>query len=87
MRYEKVTAKDIDTKIMKLQLISAPAMILLGLGLYGVFGVTDGNAFHPALNDKNNAYGLIAVGVAIEVFFTMKLVQLLKQKAELVKEQ
>lgn len=76
--------KNIKKQIIKTQIIGAPGAILLGLGLYGMFGA-NGDAFHPSLNDKNIVNSLLFVGVAIEIWQLYVLMPLLK-KTKIVRE-
>ncbi len=76
----------IRKELIKTQIIGAPGMILVGLGLYGAFGAK-GNAFHPFLNDLNNCYAIFAVGGAIAVWEGIKVAQLTKRQSKLNKQQ
>ena len=69
-------------KIVKTQIIGAPGAILLGLGLYGMFGA-NGGAFHPLLNDKSIVNSLLIVGVAIELWQLYVLIPLFKKQSKL----
>ncbi|WP_126456016.1 hypothetical protein [Sulfuriflexus mobilis] len=77
--------KHIKSKIVKIQIIGAPGTILLGLGLYGMFGA-QGNAFHPLLNDLNIVYGLLGVGATIALWQLFTLIPLWRKQSRLVKE-
>ena len=81
----EVELKQLKKRIILMQIIGAPGAILLGLGLYGVFGA-NGNAFHPLLNDKNIVAGLVVVGVAIEVWQLVVLIPLFKKQIKLMNE-
>ena len=76
---------NIKKKIVKTQIIGAPGLILLGLGLYGMFGA-NGNAFHPLLNDKSVVNSLLIVGVAIELWQLYVIIPLFKKQGKLVRE-
>jgi hypothetical protein len=74
---------NIKMKIVKTQIIGAPGAILLGLGLYGMFGAND-DAFHPLLNDKSIIVNsLLIVGVAIELWQLYVLIPLFKKQPKL----
>lgn len=77
--------KKIKSKILQVQLFGAPGAIVLGLGLYGLFGA-NGNAFHPVLNDMRIVYSLIAAGATIEIWQFMQLLPLLKQQAKIISD-
>lgn len=76
---------DIKKKIIMTQIIGAPGIIFLGLGLYGMFAA-NGNAFHPLLNDKSIVNGLLIVGVAIELWQLYVIIPLFKKQAGLIRE-
>ena len=59
--------KAIQRRMVQSQIISAPAMLLIGLALYGLFGA-DGQAFHPLLDDVTTLYVMLVVGVVIELW-------------------
>ena len=73
---------NIKKKIVKTQIIGAPGAILLGLGLYGLFGA-NGDAFHPLLNYKSIVNSLLIVGVAIELWQLYVLIPLFKKQSKL----
>lgn len=74
----------IRTKIIVLQVIDFPGAIMLGLGLYALFGA-NGNAFIDILNNQTVAYALTGSGAAIMVWVMVKMIPLFKRKAELQK--
>jgi len=81
----EVELNNIKKKIVKTQIIGAPGLIFLGLGLYGLFG-SNGNAFHPMLDDKSIVNSLLIVGVAIELWQLYVIIPLIKRQAKLVRE-
>lgn len=72
--------KEIQKSIILIQLMSAPANIAIGLGLYGIF-VANGNAFISALDYIEFCYGLIIVGGLIEIVAVIKLLPLWKERS------
>jgi hypothetical protein len=55
-----------DTKqneLRKINLLTTPGAMALGLGAYAKFAV-HGNAFHPLLNDQSVVNGLLIFGAA-----------------------
>ena len=74
----------IKKKIVKTQLIGAPGAILIGIGLYGMFGA-NGDAFHPLLNDEVFVQRIIIIGAAIEMWQFYVLIPLLKRQSKLAK--
>lgn len=77
--------KQLKKRIILTQVIGMPGAILLGLGLYGVFGA-NGNAFHPLLNDKHVVASLVVIGVAIEVWQLVVLIPLFKKQIKLINQ-
>ena len=77
-----LSLKEVQKKIMVIKLVTMPAAVALGLGLYGVFAAK-GNAFHPLLNSMDFSYTLIAVGLVIEAIGTFKLIPLFKLHKQL----
>lgn len=75
----------IKKELIKTQIIGAPGMVLVGLGLYGVF-VAKGNGFHPFFNNIDNCYAMIAVGGVIAAWETIKVTKLIKRQSELSKQ-
>ena len=81
----EIELNNIKKKMIKMQIIGAPGAILLGLGLYGMFGA-DGNAFHPLLNDKSIVNSLLIIGVSIELWQFYVLIPLIKKQSKLARE-
>jgi|GEM_PF-684674 len=77
--------KNLEKEINRLNMVDIPGMVLLGLGLYGVFGAK-GDAFIAALNNQAVAYGTIAIGLAVVGHTLWRLIPLLLRHARL-KEQ
>jgi hypothetical protein len=77
--------KRLKRRIILTQVIGTPGAVILGLGLYGVFG-TNGDAFHPLLNDKNIVAGLVIIGVAIEIWQFVVLIPLFRKQIKLMNE-
>lgn len=75
--------KEVQKNIILIQLITAPANIAIGLGIYGIFAVNNNDAFISILNNLEFCYGLVIVGGAIEVFAVSKLLPLWKKQASL----
>jgi hypothetical protein len=73
----------IKSQLLITSIIDTPGAILMVLGLYGVFG-TGGNTFLDILKNQNIAYGAIAVGGAIMAWALVRMVLLLKRRAEIL---
>lgn len=72
----------INKTLIKTQLIGAPGMIMVGLGLYGAFSAK-GEVFHPLLDNMLVSFSLLAVGAAIAIWVTRKVGALSKRRAQL----
>ena len=70
---------EIQKEIIKVNIIDAPACILVGLGLYGKFGA-NGDAFHPLLNDASTTTWMLILGGAVCVWSAFKIFSLAKEK-------
>lgn len=71
--------------MIKTQIIGAPGMILIGLGMYGVFAA-QGDAFIPLLNSESNCYILLAVGACIAVWEAVTVIKLARKQNALTQE-
>jgi len=81
---DEIRLADISKRItMIAMLFLAPANILVGLGIYGVFAAK-GNAFHPLLNDMQACYALIAVGIVIEGIGLVRFMSLVQERARML---
>ena len=78
--------KQIQKKLRILVIIDGLAMMLIGLGLYAVFGA-DGNAIFDLLNNKNIAYGAVIVGGVVAAWCLVKIFPLLQRQVELQNEE
>ncbi len=81
--YEMKLAELSKRIAMTATLFMAPANILVGLGIYGVFA-TRGDAFLPILNNMMVCYALIAVGVIIEGIGLVKFMSLAQERARML---
>ncbi len=50
-----------DKEQLKLQLISVPSFLILGLGIHGVFSPKE-NVIHPLLTNPVVGYSLLTIG-------------------------
>lgn len=71
----------INNELIKTQLIGAPGMVMVGLGLYGIGA--KGEAFHPLLNNMAVSLPLLAVGTVIAIWVTRKVGALSKRRMQL----
>ena len=74
---------EINKKIVLTQVIGTPGAILLGLGIYGMFGA-NGDAFHPLLNDEIFVKNILIIGAAIEIWQFYVLIPLFKKRSEII---
>lgn len=76
--------KRLNNQVIRTQLMGAPAALLIGLGLYGIFAA-NGNAFLPMLNEAKVANSFIVVGIVLEVWQVMRLIPLVRKRTALQK--
>ena len=77
--------KEIDREIVRVAIIDAPGTIMVGLGLYAIFGAK-GDAFLPILNNQTIVTAMLAVGAAIMLWGGFKTISLTRERARLQKE-
>lgn len=77
--------KLVNEKIFKLQLLSAPSYVVIGFGVYFLFYKDEG-ALSPHLEVPFIGYGLIIIGVAIEIIIIINLISLLNHRGQLLKK-
>ncbi len=75
----------IEKRIIVISILETPGAILLGLGLYGLFGA-DGDAFIEILNYREIAFAATIVGGAIMLWSIIAIIPLLKRKAQLAQQ-
>ena len=74
--------KEIEKEISKVSIIDFPESIMLGLSLYAKFG-TNGDAFHPLLNNKLVVNIMLITGAATMIWCGNKILTLSKEKTSL----
>lgn len=72
---------EIDKKITKTILISAPGTMFIGFAIYAIFEAK-GNAFHPLLNNMVVVYGMLAIGVITFIWQIKQIFILNKMRPE-----
>ncbi len=75
--------KQIDRKIITIQVLGAPGTIMVGLALYGIFAA-NGNAFWEPLNSKIVTYNMLAIGLVIVAWETLQTLKWARRKKELL---
>lgn len=75
-------AREIDRKIILVNIIDFPGAVLAGLGVYGRFSA-DGQAFLDILNDTTVTTAMIVIGAGIMIWGGVQTFRLAKQKAAL----
>ena len=82
MRNQKpLSAAEIDRKIIMVQVISAPATIMVGLALYGMFGA-NGDAFWEPLNNPTVTWNMLGIGAMVMAWETFQIVKLARLKRD-----
>lgn len=79
MTQEPQDSNSIQRQLIKYQLFSTPAVIMIGLALYGLFGAQDG-AFPSILNHEDVAYSLLTAGIALEAWVMLKTIPLIRHR-------
>lgn len=77
--------KEVNQRLIKIQIIGALGNILVGLALYGIWGA-QGDAFLPILNNMTVAYSMMVIGIMILVWQFSNYFPLIKKKIALTKE-
>lgn len=72
-------------QINKIQIMGVPGAILIGLGLFGIFEAST-NGPLSILSNKKVTYGILAVGIASEVWLSFVVIPLLKKHARLLRD-
>ena len=75
--------RQIQRWLLITSILDLPGVILMGLGLYAVFG-TDRNAFPNILNNQSIAFGAILMGGVIMAWALVKMLSLLKRRSEIL---
>lgn len=83
---QDIERHQIERKIRKIAILETPGVILVGLGLHGKFVGSQGNAFHPLLNDQDTVNSMLITGGAIMAFCAYKIVSLLIAKKQIDKD-
>lgn len=68
-----------DKEQLKLQLITIPSFIILGLGINGVFSPKE-NTIHPLLTNPFVGYSLLAIGSILATLSLYKGFMVLKNR-------
>jgi len=75
--------QEIQKRMLRVNILASPGAVLLGLGLYGMFGA-HGNAFLSVLNDPYAVNISIIAGAIVMVWEFAVVFQLLKRKAAIM---
>lgn len=71
-----------NRQLIRITILEAPAMALLGLALYAKF-FADGDAFHPLLNDATFINGLFVLGGLLLLMSAKQFIDWVKTRKEL----
>ena len=86
MQNHKAELVQVQRALRVVVVLDALGAILVGLGLFVVFA-GDGEAQGGLPGNRDAAFYAIAVGAAIMLWSLIKIVSLLKRKAELMRQQ
>jgi len=75
--------RQIQRWLLITSILDLPGVILMGLGLYAVFG-TDRSALPDIFYNQSIAFGAILMGGAIMAWALFKMVSLLKRRSEIL---
>lgn len=77
--------KQLDKKLIMLNIIDAPAMILIGLGIFGKFG---GNpaGLHPLLANSEVTTAMLAVGSMFAAWCGLQVFKTASRRNELMRQ-
>jgi len=84
-RNQSETAEDIQKKITLVALAETPGFILVGLGIYAKFA-TNGDAFHPLLNDPDVVNIMLGVGIGIMAVCAFTILRLSAKRSKSLKQ-
>ena len=76
--------KAVEKKLMLTQLADAPAMIVIGLGMFAKFGESP-ESLHPWLGNSLVVDSALAVAIPIAIFCAFQSFRLMKKISELKK--
>ena len=74
--------KVVKKQINYINIIDAPAMVIIGLGLFSKFG-EDPGSLHPIFTDSNIVNGALAIAVPWAVFCGYKSIKLAIEASKL----
>ena len=57
--------KKIEKKIISVQIIASPGIILFGLGWYDIENGKSVDVLHPLFNNQNVVYSFLAIGAIV----------------------
>ena len=75
----------LNKEVMKVNLIDAPASVMVALGLYAKFAAK-GHAFLPILDKPHFADYLIIAGLPVMVWCGIRIFKLSRERATLMKQ-
>ncbi len=89
MDFEKTHIKDqlkaVEKRMILMQLADAPAMIVIGLGMFAKFGQTP-ETLHPWLGNSLIVDSALAVAIPVAIFCAFQSFKLMKKSSELKKQ-
>ena len=74
--------KELQQETIKTTMLDIPGGMMVGLALYAKFG-SNGEPFHPALNNQSVVMGLFIVGGAIMLWCSSRILSISKRRREL----
>ena len=77
--------KALDKKLLVINIIDFPAMILVALGLFGKF-TEDPGSMHPLLENPNVTTGMLIAGGIIAAWCAVQIIAVARRRSELQKK-
>ena len=83
-REEEKELSELDKKLLTINIIDFPALVLVALGLFGKF-TDDPGSMHPILANTTVTTGMLVVGGAIAAWCAVQMISVARRRAELMK--
>ena len=77
--------KQLDKKLIMLNIIDAPAMILIGLGIFGKFGANP-EGLHPLLANSEVTTAMLVVGGMFAAWCGLQVFKVAQRRSELQRQ-
>lgn len=72
----------LNSRLIMVNIIDAPAMVLIGLGLFAKLS-DDPGSLHPIFADSTATTGMLVVGVAIAAWSAIQIFSIVRRRNEI----